>query len=134
MRVRKLAFWLSALFVSVVLLSAKLAAAAPLSPATGGFGLASQLNETHPIIEVRNRGDRVAAGILGGMILGGIIASQRPGYYYGYPPNPYYAPYPYYRQPPMGDPAIAYCLSRFRSYDPYSMTYLGFDGFRHPCP
>ena len=30
--------------------------------------------------------------------------------------------------------AIGYCMRRFRSYDPQSMTYLGNDGYRHPCP
>jgi hypothetical protein len=30
--------------------------------------------------------------------------------------------------------AVAYCSSRFRSYDPASGTYLGYDGYRHPCP
>jgi hypothetical protein len=30
--------------------------------------------------------------------------------------------------------AVAYCMQRFRSYDPQSGTYLGFDGLRHPCP
>ncbi|QWG12576.1 BA14K family protein [Bradyrhizobium sediminis] len=30
--------------------------------------------------------------------------------------------------------AISYCMQRFRSYDPESMTYVGRDGFRHPCP
>jgi len=29
---------------------------------------------------------------------------------------------------------VNYCLQRFRSYDPGSGTYLGNDGFRHPCP
>jgi len=28
----------------------------------------------------------------------------------------------------------SYCAQRFRSYDPASGTYLGFDGQRHPCP
>jgi BA14K-like protein len=28
----------------------------------------------------------------------------------------------------------AYCAQRFRSYDPASGTYLGYDGQRHPCP
>lgn len=27
-----------------------------------------------------------------------------------------------------------YCLQRFKSYDPMSGTYLGYDGYRHPCP
>jgi hypothetical protein len=30
--------------------------------------------------------------------------------------------------------AVSYCASRFRSYDPASGTYLGNDGYRHPCP
>jgi hypothetical protein len=28
----------------------------------------------------------------------------------------------------------AYCFNRFKSYDPASGTYLGYDGSRHPCP
>ena len=45
-----------------------------------------------------------------------------PGYSYGYSPDAYgYA----------GD--VDYCMRRFRSYDPRSGTYLGFDGLRHPC-
>lgn len=28
----------------------------------------------------------------------------------------------------------SYCMQRFRSYDPQSGTYLGYDGQRHPCP
>lgn len=28
----------------------------------------------------------------------------------------------------------AYCSQRYRSYDPASGTYLGYDGQRHPCP
>lgn len=27
-----------------------------------------------------------------------------------------------------------YCAQRFRSYDPASGTYLGYDGERHSCP
>lgn len=30
--------------------------------------------------------------------------------------------------------AVGYCERRFRSYDPASGTYLGYDGYRHPCP
>ena len=30
--------------------------------------------------------------------------------------------------------ADAYCSQRFKSYDPASGTYLGYDGNRHPCP
>lgn len=30
--------------------------------------------------------------------------------------------------------AINYCAQRYRSFDPQSMTFLGKDGYRHPCP
>ena len=30
--------------------------------------------------------------------------------------------------------AMAYCASRFRSYDPTTGTYLGYDGDEHACP
>lgn len=61
-------------------------------------------------------------GLAAGAIIGGAIASQP----YGYQPAPIYEG--------GGGDAIAYCMSRFRSYDPRSGTYLGYDGYRHPCP
>ena len=30
--------------------------------------------------------------------------------------------------------AVSYCMQRYRSYDPNSMTYLGRDGMRRSCP
>lgn len=30
--------------------------------------------------------------------------------------------------------SVSYCMNRFKSYDPASGTYLGYDGIRHPCP
>jgi len=30
--------------------------------------------------------------------------------------------------------SVAYCQQTYRSYDPASGTYLGYDGLRHPCP
>jgi hypothetical protein len=65
--------------------------------------------------------------VLGGAIIGGMLANP---YYYG--PGPYY-PAPGYVVPLPGN-AVAYCLQRFKSYDPGSGTYLGYDGYRHPCP
>jgi BA14K-like protein len=62
-------------------------------------------------------------GFAAGAIVGGLLAAP---YYYGPPPGYYYGP-------PPGD-AVAYCMQRFRSYDPRSGTYLGHDGYRHPCP
>ncbi|HZS65200.1 MAG TPA: BA14K family protein [Xanthobacteraceae bacterium] len=103
-------------------------ATTPISPASAAHG----------------RNTAAAVGAVGGFLLGSAIFGHQyygyPRYYYGYPQY-YYAPGPAYYYPPPGyyygrpyDPAIAYCMRRFRSYDPYSMTYLGFDGRRHRCP
>jgi hypothetical protein len=77
----------------------------------------------------------LGAGLVGGAIIGGAIASS-PYYYY---PPPYYGPGPgpYYYGPPgpgPGGDAVGYCMQRFKSYDPRTGTYLGNDGQRHPCP
>jgi hypothetical protein len=85
----------------------------------------------------RGGGAAIGAGIVAGALLGAGIAASRP--YYG--PGPYYYGPGYYAPPPVvyapapvyGDP-VAYCMRRFKSYDPASGTYLGYDGYRHPCP
>ena len=75
-------------------------------------------------------------------VIGGAIASQGYGYY---GPPGYYGPgyYDdgYYDQGvvavapgPVGADAVAYCMQTYRSYDPRSGTYPGYDGLRHPCP
>ncbi len=39
-----------------------------------------------------------------------------------------------YAQSRLNDPGwIAYCARRYRSFDPYTGTYLGYDGLRHYC-
>jgi hypothetical protein len=68
----------------------------------------------------------VGAGLAAGALIGGAIAASQAPYYYG----PGYAPGPAYVE---GD-AVSYCMQRFKSYDPRSGTYLGYDGLRHPCP
>ena len=71
----------------------------------------------------------VVGGLIAGAIVGGAIAAGAAPYgpgYYGAPPPVAYGP-------PPGD-AVAYCMQQYRSYDPRSGTYLGYDGFRHPCP
>jgi hypothetical protein len=102
------------------------------------------------------RGAAIGAGI--GAATGAIIASQgehrRGGYYYWrrgcyihrpygwvhvsrrycYPDDDYYEPRRVYRAPPVYSDAVRYCMQRYRSYDPESGTYLGYDGYRHPCP
>jgi hypothetical protein len=78
------------------------------------------------------------AGLAAGAIIGGAVAASRPWYgydydyspgYYGYGYAPGYSDYGY-----APDQDAAYCAQRFRSYDPASGTYLGYDGYRHPCP
>jgi len=71
--------------------------------------------------------------------MGGAFAD--PGYpdrgYYG---EGYYAPdagdYPMDPAYEAGEAggAVAYCESRFRSYDPSTGTYQGNDGLRYACP
>jgi hypothetical protein len=59
-------------------------------------------------------------GFAAGAVLGGLLGSQSRPYYqesYGY-----------------GGDGVSYCMQRFRSYDPYSRTYVGYDGYRHSCP
>jgi hypothetical protein len=66
------------------------------------------------------------------------------GYGFAYGAAPY-VPYSYYDTYPYDDEPVyesaqrstsddGYCSQRFRSYDPDSGTYLGYDGERHPCP
>jgi BA14K-like protein len=131
MRILRALSTLTVLALGALPLSERPVVALPLSPAAGGEQLAT-LGSALPAIEVRNNGAGIAAGIIGGMIMGGIIASQ-PHYYPPYYYSPY-AYYPAYRPYPLGGAAVAYCAQRFKSYDPYSMTYLGYDGHRHSCP
>jgi opacity protein-like surface antigen len=77
------------------------------------------------------------AGFAAGSLLGGAIAANQ-GYYYG--PGVYgygydYGPdYAYEAAPVYEGGGSAYCAQRYRSYDPASGTFLGYDGLRHPCP
>jgi hypothetical protein len=121
------------------------ASAAPLS---GALAL-SQANAAAPSVQTVQwrrgwhgghwRGGRwigPAAGLAAGVAIGSALAAP---YYYGsdyYAPDYYYEPGAYAAAPvaPSDDDAVAYCEQRFRSYDPASGTYLGYDGIRHPCP
>ncbi|WP_173931979.1 BA14K family protein [Chelativorans sp. Marseille-P2723] len=107
--------------------------------------------------------DTFAAGIAGlalGAIVGGALTQPRyyyPNPVYAAPPvyappvyaPPIYAPFPryHYRPAPVYRSTVTYygalepwspgwyraCSARFRSFDPASGTYLGYDGRRHFC-
>jgi BA14K-like protein len=79
------------------------------------------------------------AALATGALIGGAIASQNQGYYYGDQNYPGYSDpgYVYSNAGPVAynnGGTVAYCEQTYRSYDPASGSYLGYDGFRHPCP
>lgn len=95
-----------------------------------------------------NTGDIVAAGILGaaaGAVIGSVLAPPPAPVYVD--PYPTYPAYPtYYRPAYRPAPRVVYvqpepwtrawydsCAARYRSFDPGSGTYLGYDGLRHFC-
>lgn len=66
----------------------------------------------------------LVGGLAAGALIGGAIASSQAA-----PAVTYVAP-----GPGVADSEVAACAERFKSYDPASGTYLGYDGDRHPCP
>ncbi len=86
-----------------------------------------------------------AAALATGVLVGGAIATQNQGYYPDQTYPGYAQTYPGYSDPGYvysnaapaaygnGD-SVAYCEQTYRSYDPASGSYLGYDGLRHPCP
>jgi hypothetical protein len=68
-------------------------------------------------------GAAVAAGVIGGLALGAAIAGAAS------------APPPPVAYAPAGGGAdwIAYCSSKYRSFNPATGLYLGYDGQHHPC-
>jgi hypothetical protein len=142
---------------AVALLAAgacSLAVPAGAAPITAPLSLQNAAMSSVETVQWRRRGWGWGPGIAAGLIIGGAIAaSQYPygygyyggGYPYGYGYGYGYAPAPVYAPPPVaygpapgyaagGGDAAAYCSQRYRSYDPASGTFLGYDGLRHPCP
>jgi BA14K-like protein len=70
----------------------------------------------------------LAGGLLAGSLIGGGLGYDYGGYGPGYDDNSY----AYTAGPATAD--SGYCIQRYKSYDPASGTYLGYDGQRHPCP
>lgn len=104
------------------------AAAAPMMAAAGAEKLSGS---GQPLVDVQYRrwhhrhhhhgwrhrhhhgtGAAVLGGLAAGAVIGGAIANSQA----------------------RANDAAAYCAQRYRSYDPASGTYLGYDGNRHPCP
>lgn len=96
-------------------------------------------------------GGAVAAGVIGGAVAAATSPLWAPGYYdsyygggypygygYGYAPGYTYAPAPAVTVAPGPAVAenndVAYCQSRYRSYNPSTGMFLGYDGQYHPCP
>ena len=80
-----------------------------------------------------------AAAVTTGALIGGAIANQNHYYYYPDQNYPGYSDpgYVYSDAAPAAynnSGSVAYCEQTYRSYDPASGSYLGYDGFRHACP
>ncbi len=133
-------------YLRKTLLSAGCLASLLLAPSAGSAAtlpnFAPVQASNTPLVEQVRFGDRIHTGrfnrgggvglgaaILGGAILSGVFNNGYGDYYddYGYNNYGYYDG-PSYRS------SVGYCARRFRSYDPGSGTYVGYDGFRHPCP
>jgi hypothetical protein len=141
------------ILASAVALMASISLVPDVASATPSWAaVATKNSSTAHALEVRWRrgwGWGAGAGIIGGVIIA--PALPRPYYYdpyypraYYYYPGPIYYPDRYYYPrayrgvrvyEDLDDAdAEAYCIQRFRSYDPETGTYLGYDGHRHPCP
>lgn len=97
-------------------ITAGLLAAAIAATALGGAVQESRAGGLSPA-------EAAAIAGVGGLIVGGLIvgsAHRHHGHHHvggGYGWNAH----------------VARCAARYRSYDPYSDTYLGYDGYRHYC-
>jgi hypothetical protein len=77
----------------------------------------------------------VAAGVVGGALAAATSPLWAPGYYDYYPGYAYGPGYAAAPAPVVaGGDSVAYCQQRFRSYNPSTGMYLGYDGQYHPCP
>lgn len=86
----------------------------------------------------RSRGGNAAAGVIGlaaGAIIGSAITqSQRPRVIYA--PSAYHSPAPYraYRySEPWSQRWYSYCSRKFRSFNPRTETYRGYNGRDYSC-
>jgi hypothetical protein len=88
-----------------------------------------------PAPAAAGNGDAWGAGLFGfgvGAIIGSALAPQE---VYVVPPPPpayYYGPVAF-GPPPWTPDWYAYCSSRYRSFDPSTGYFMGYDGYPHLC-
>ncbi|MFT4160452.1 BA14K family protein [Shinella sp.] len=133
--------------IKAIVLSA--AAAATMITATAGVAEARDRdgywgNGHRPYYRRHHNNDALVGGALGlatGMIIGGAIASQPRYEERRVYVEPDYYPEPerrvIYREAPSYEPWTQswyrFCSQRYRSFDPNSGTYVGYDGREHFC-
>jgi hypothetical protein len=133
------------------------AAAAPLAPASGAVAAAEGSSDLVHTVQWRRYGygpryygyrrgpavgAGIAAGIIGGALAAGALAAPPPPVYVYPEPAPIYVAPPVYAAPvPRAygysvedTDAVAYCASRFRSYNPQTGTYIAKGGVVRACP
>lgn len=146
---------IAAVALALPLITMSSGQAAPLSISQSISGQVSSGNSLVTEVQWRRRGygyggygyrrgwgpgAGVGLGLAAGALIGGAIAAGSAPYYGpGYYGSGYYGGPAYYPAPPVAvapgyDDAEAYCIRRYRSYDPASGTYLNNDGNRYPCP
>jgi hypothetical protein len=78
----------------------------------------------------------LAAGVIGGAVAAATAPLWAPSYY-DYAWGPTYRVYDYVPPAPAvvvaGRPGVAWCEAHFRSYNPATGMYLGYDGVYHRC-
>ena len=112
-------------FFAITLVAASLSSgAATAMPVADALAIRNSAPAAVESVQWRGFGWGLGTGLVAGAIIGGALAG---------PPAVYYGP-PVYAAPPVAGDPVAYCMQRYRSYDPGSGTYLGYDGLRHPCP
>ena len=88
-----------------------------------------------PALARAGHGDSWGAGLVGfgiGAIIGSALAPREVYVVPPPPPPAYYGPVSY-GPPPWTPDWYAYCASRYRSFDPGTGYFMGYDGFPHFC-
>lgn len=105
-------------------------------PAEAGKGYRGGGRHYHHHYHRGGGGNALGAGLLGfgiGAIVGSALTPRE--VYVAPPPPPrptYYTPAGY-GPPPWTPDWYTYCYSRYRTFDPNSGTFIGYDGYEHFC-